>query len=369
MAVVSYKCPNCDGPLVFRPEKNNFHCDFCGSDFFRQEAEDANKNAKDAEKTEHVEVFSDVVESEFKDISHDEAEDEQFEKEAATYSCPSCGAEIITAESTAATTCYYCHNPVILSGKLSREFRPDRLIPFTFPKEEAERRFREFCGKKKFLPKEFLAPGTFSEITGVYYPYFIVDAKVNGSASGKSKSVRTWVSGKYQYTETTVYQHDRSGFLDIDGIAVSAYKDGDRNLLKYVCPFDESQSVDFSMAYLSGFQAEKRQFEKDELKNDIMNQVRNISEAEFRSTMAGHGSISSMDLTINEYKDQWEYFLFPLWVLTCKYKGKLYRYALNGQTGKVYGELPIHVPKLLLTTFGMAAATFIVLFIMGGFLI
>ena len=110
------------------------------------------------------------------------------------------------------------------------------------------------------------------------------------------------------------------------------------------------------MAYLSGFQAEKRQFKKDELKNDIMNQVRNISEAEFRSTMAGHGSISSMDLTINEYKDQWEYFLFPLWVLTCKYKGKLYRYALNGQTGRFTANCP-YMCLSYFTTFGMAAAT------------
>ena len=353
MAVVSYKCPNCDGPLVFRPRENDFYCDFCQSRFNKSEVEAGNSGA--------AETVSAAPKTQ---ITEDA---ELFEKEAVTYSCPSCGAEIITAESTAATQCYYCHNPVILSGKLSREFRPDRLIPFAISKDEAIKRFKDFCAKKRMLPKEFLTEGTFESVTGVYYPYYIVDAKIFGQATAKSKTTRTWIAGNFQYTEISDYRHERKGDLDVEGIAFSAYKDGDRNLLKYVCPFDESKSVDFAMMYLSGFQAEKRQLGKADLYGEIEKKLRDIAENQFKGSINAGGAITSFEMKINDLKDRWEYFLFLLWVMTYNYRGKLYRYAINGQTGKLYGELPVDKLKLFTTAAVSALAVLAAILIYGGF--
>ena len=99
-----------------------------------------------------------------------------------SYSCPSCGAEIMTAESTAATECYYCGNPVVLGSRLSGEFKPDSVIPFALTKDMAVDAFMKMCGKKKFLPAGFANKKQFEKMQGVYFPYWYVDEKMQSSA-------------------------------------------------------------------------------------------------------------------------------------------------------------------------------------------
>ena len=70
------------------------------------------------------------------------------------YSCPSCGAEIITDATTAATFCYYCHNPVVLSGRLEGKYLPDMVVPFQLDKKKATESFLSFVKKKKFVHRE-----------------------------------------------------------------------------------------------------------------------------------------------------------------------------------------------------------------------
>lgn len=134
MAVISYKCPNCDGELLFDPSSGKYKCEYCLSTFSQQEL-DALNPAADTEQKEEDKTA--------------EAED------AVIYTCPSCGAEIVTDDTTAATFCYFCHNPVILGGRLEGKYLPNKIIPFQIDKEEAEKRFLDYVKKKKFVPRSF----------------------------------------------------------------------------------------------------------------------------------------------------------------------------------------------------------------------
>ena len=122
MAAVSYKCPNCGGDLQFDPGTQKFKCEYCSSVFSREEVEAANPEKEGeygSEETSQYKAETDAG------------------SEASLYQCPSCGAEIVTDATTAATFCFYCHNPVILQGKLSGEYRPEKIIPFAVSKKEA----------------------------------------------------------------------------------------------------------------------------------------------------------------------------------------------------------------------------------------
>ena len=88
------------------------------------------------------------------------------------YSCPSCGAEIVAEETTAATSCYYCHNPVVLSGKLDGAYEPDSVIPFEVDQKTARERFKEWIGKKRYVPGDFYSPEQMKRLEGIYYPYW-----------------------------------------------------------------------------------------------------------------------------------------------------------------------------------------------------
>ena len=103
------------------------------------------------------------------------------------------------------------------------------------------------------------------------------------------------------------------------------------------------------MAYLSGYQAEKRDIEKDKISADIDAESRRRCENLVRSTMNGYTTVHMQNFVADLRKRKWKYTLLPVWMVTYKYLGKIYVYGMNGQTGKVYGELPLSKRKVAVT--------------------
>lgn len=339
MDAVQYKCPNCGGGLIFDPEKQDFLCEYCDSVFKEQDFFKADEKL---------------------DVETAEQESKNEFDNALLYICPSCGAEIVTDETTAATTCYYCSNPVVLSGKLSGDFRPDYIIPFKLDKDEAIAKFKEMCSKKKFLPKDFIANSRLEEIKGVYFPYWYISCEADGNINATSKQVRSWMVGDIRHTETTVRGHFRQGNLSIRNMPEAALKSKDRDILKYVCPFNSADFVPFSMSYLSGFFAEKRDVEKGEIAKSVTDKIKAFSGNKLLGSVE-YANASIKDSSIRVGELQWSYNLLPVWVLNYKHKDKNYIYALNGQSGKVYGELPVCNKKLGALFAGITAAASVIL--------
>lgn len=353
MAVVSYKCPNCGGPLTFDADKQKFDCDYCYSEFTEQELiekyKDMDEALGDNENDRAEKAQQENAQTKNQEQKEETKQDDSFEKEAVYYTCPSCGAEIVTTDTTAATECFYCHNPVVIAGRLSGDFKPDCVIPFEISKEKAIEEFSKVCKKKKFLPTGFWNKKQIEKITGVYFPYWYADDETYVNATARGEKVRSWTVGDSRYTETQIYQVFREGDADIDNMIRGALSKEDAFLLKHVHPYDLSKIRDFSMAYLSGYQAEKRDIEKDKISADIDAESRRRCENLVRSTMNGYTIVHMQNFVADLRKRKWKYTLLPVWMVTYKYLGKIYVYGMNGQTGKVYGELPLSKRKVAIT--------------------
>ena len=348
MSVVTYKCPNCDGELKFDPESQKFACEYCMSSFTEAEVKALAPAAEEERAAAPAEG--------------------QTESGAVYYTCPSCGAEIVTDETTAATFCFYCHNPVVLSGRLDGAYTPQKLIPFAFDKEEAKKRFLAWTKKKWFVPKAFFNADQIEKLTGVYFPHWLVDCDIQGHLEAKAEKVRVWRSGDTEYTETSHYNLIRVANIHFEDVVKTALKKADRELVESVQPYDSSNLIPFNMAYLSGFQAEKRDLERADLQQEISQEVQGYSESLLRGTMNGYGSISPLVRDFRMMHENWDYTLLPVWTLTYKgSNGKLYYYALNGQSGNVYGRLPISYGKLFAAA-GIITALVFLLFLLGGLL-
>lgn len=330
MAVVTYKCPNCDGGLVFDPESQRFQCEYCLSSFTEEELQGGDSEIeKEAEQ----------------EVQQDEGLGE--EGHMAIYKCPSCGAEVVADETTAATFCYYCHNPVVLSKRLSGEFKPDKIIPFVIDKKEATNRFLEWVGKKKFVPKAFFSKKQIEKITGIYFPYWIVDCDADARMSADGTKIRVWRSGDTEYTETQNFQVEREGKISFDGITKQALRKETEAWVENVRPFQLNEMKDFHEAYLLGFQAESRNVERREVEQEVLNEVEQNAKAMIKGSAAGYQSLRTTSLRADVKGVTWRYTLFPVWILTYRNKGdKVYYYAMNGQTGKISGQLPINQKKL-----------------------
>lgn len=337
MASVSYKCPNCGGPLTFDPKKQLFACNYCRGEFDQP-----------------------VL------IALDQAKQEPDEVKEVVYTCPSCGAELVTEATTAATFCYYCHNPVVLSGRLSREFRPHKVLPFAIDRDTAVEKFLAWTKGKKFVPKDFFSKEQIEKISGIYYPYWMADYGGKAHFEGEGVNSISLISGNYRITEHKHYRVVREAQINYNNVARPALTKADRKLADGVHPFNMGAARDFSPAYLSGFLAEKRDVEAEQVRQEIECEIAGYVK---KMMCAASGYDRLTGETAIEYSEiKYKYCLLPAWVLTYKGpKGKRYYYAMNGQTGQACGILPIAKGKLLADSTLIAAMVAIIIGI-GGWL-
>ena len=291
----------------------------------------------------------------------------EAEGEAALYQCPSCGAEIVTDATTAALFCFYCHNPVILQGKLSGEYRPERIIPFAVNKKEAVDEFLRYVKKKKFIPKDFFCKEQIEKISGVYFPFWEYGCKTGGEWQGEGHRIRVWRTGDTEHTETKVYRLEREAEVRFQELTRNALNKENRQLLEAVQPFRLDEAKDFSMEYLSGFMAEKRDIEKKDLAEELHTEVRKHASDMVRSSIHGYDTVTAAASQFDILGENWKYLLVPVWVLT--YRGrnnKIYYYAMNGQTRKISGELPLDRKKFWMLVLGVFVVVFLFM-LLGGY--
>ena len=346
MAVITYKCPNCGGDLRFDPATQRYKCEYCGSDFSQEELEQMNPAEGQEQKAED---FAQTGERKPDGSqSADGIERDSAGEEAVVYSCPSCGAEIVTDATTAATFCYYCHNPVVLSGRLSGEYLPDQIIPFLIDKESAVEQFMTYVKKKKFVPKAFFNEDQIEKLSGVYYPYWIYDCQTEGRVCGEATKVQTWQTGDTEYVKTRYFHVEREGQVKLKNITKNALKKADNVLAEGVLPYRLKEKQPFSMGYLSGFLAEKRDIEKKSLEPEVRDEVKDYAQRILRDSINGYHSVTLDSKQVDMEKENWSYLLLPVWVLTYASRGgSVYYYTMNGQTGKICGKLPVDYGRLI----------------------
>jgi len=344
---VAYQCPCCGAGLGFDPEKQKFACEFCLSEF--DEGELAGAGAAEAAQ---------------KQAEEGEAYCEQMN----LFTCPNCGAEVVADDNTVADYCYYCHNPVVHAGRLSGQLRPHKVVPFRITREEAENMFLKWCKSKWFLPKAFKSRAHAAQIKGVYYPFWVTDADAEGSTDFEATRVRSWHMGDYKYTEHKVYRLEREGQIHFEDIVTCALSNADKRMLEGVLPYPSEELTEFSMPYLSGFFAKKRDIERDTLSDEVRGRMHSYTAELLRRTISeGYTTVTPAETNVRIQQSHWEYALLPIWILTYTHKdGQVYTFAINASTGKIYGELPVSTAKLAALLAAVAVPATAVLSLIGG---
>ncbi|MBS6642618.1 MAG: TFIIB-type zinc ribbon-containing protein [Clostridiaceae bacterium] len=330
MSVITYKCPNCGGGLEFDPSGQNYKCSYCLSEFTQETLYEAEKVKSREQNAAETDSGDDV------------------RSQPVLYTCPSCGAEIVADETTTASFCYYCHNPVVLAGKMTGGYHPDFVIPFAIDREKAVEIFTQWIGKKKYVPKAFYSPDQIEKISGVYFPYWLYSCSVDGKLDAEGTKIKTWVMGNIRYTETQKFKVDRSGRMRVEHVTRNALKKANRQLVEGVLPFEMKELREFTTGYLSGFIAENRDMNSQEFAADVAAEVRQYAQNSIKNQVQGYDSLNVKACRIDMDDELWKYALMPVWTLTYRdqIKNKIYYFACNGQTGKICGELPVDKGKL-----------------------
>lgn len=358
--VTNYQCPACTGPLQFDPQSGRLTCEYCGSSFDPKEIESqyAQKEAEAQEAKKKAEAqYAQAVSELPEGAPWTEAEANGLK----VYNCPSCGAEIICPETTAATSCVYCGNPSVVPGQLGGSLKPDFVIPFKKTREEALAALKGFYRGKPLLPKAFSSAAHLEEVKGLYVPFWLFDGKAEGSAIYNMQNSRSWTEGSYRVTETEYFEGRRGGSLEFTHIPVDASKNMGDDYMDSIEPYDYAELKPFSTAYLPGFLADKYDVDAKESAPRASDRAKQSLMDAFSSTVSGYGSVALREGRADFYPRKANYALLPVWMLHTKWQDKDYYFTMNGQTGKLVGDLPVSKGRFWGIFAGVWAAVFAVI--------
>ena len=332
----SCTCPCCGGSLKFEASLQKVKCEYCDTEFEVSDLKELNDSANTIEEN----------------TSWDTSSNDEYNEDDAlnVYLCQTCGGEVMCDENTTSTLCPYCGNPVILKGRLTGGLKPNYIIPFKLEKDAAKGNLMSYLKGKVLLPNDFKKLNEVKEVTSLYVPYWLFDASVNGIAKFRTTKVRTWSDSNYRYKETKHYSVIRGGEISFEKLPVDASRKMDDKMMESIEPFNFKEAKDYDNAYIVGYAADKYDVSQEETFNRANTRIKEGTVDALRSTIHGYDTVDLTDATINYDSNSAYYAYYPVWTLNSEYKEKKYQFAMNGQTGKLTGNLPISRIKAFLIT-------------------
>jgi len=337
------KCPACGAKIFFNPTNQLWDCQYCGSKFTLDQMKEKNTAANNSNNTKE----------EIKNID--------------VYQCKNCGAQIMADENTTATFCVYCGSVAILKNKINAEL-PNKIIPFKLVKEEATKAFQELKKGRPLMPNIFTNKENIEKITGIYIPFWQYDLNVSGNIDFDSTDTYTWSDYNYYYTQTKKYLTTKSCDIEFNGILADGSSRFDDDLMDCLEPFNFNDLVDYNNAYLAGFLAEKYDVNSDSAITRANSRAINSSINEAKKQVIHQTKIVKSH-NLNAKKINQNYIMLPVWLVNVNYKNKNYLFAMNGQTGKMIGNIPVDIKKAILLYILIFCISFIILIALYLFVI
>ena len=341
--ITNYKCTSCGGSLKFSSTKQKLICTSCGTEFEVSEF--------DSTAAASGEVQYQAKKDEW-DV-HGEG--------LVVYECKNCGGEVVGDESMASTKCPYCENPIVISSKFEGSLRPDLVIPFKLNKKAAEQELRNHVNKIKLAPGAFKAGNHISEIKGVYVPFWLFDANVHASGRFEAEKIHKHSDSQYDYKETEFYDVYREGDMSFQNVPADASKQMNDSLMDSIEPYDVSAAVPYSSAYMAGYLANKYDVSVQECQPRADKRMEQTAKDLIRGQVKGYDAVHDKGGTFNKTSSAYKYALYPVWILNTMWNGNKYTFAMNGQTGKLVGDVPYSKGKFYGILFGVLAGLWAIL--------
>lgn len=334
--MTEYKCPACGGAMEFNSSTQKLKCPYCDTEMEPEAFAEAQQDGLQTEESD----WEETTES-----SWEAAENDQWQEEETAgmrvYVCESCGGEIVADETTGATSCPFCGNHVVMKGQFSGDRKPNGIIPFKLDRKAAKEAYQKHLKGKKFLPGIFKSENHIDEIKGVYVPFWLFDAEVKADISYRAEQVKTWRTGNKEYTERSFFDVHRGGYLSFSRIPAEASGKMDQTLMEAIEPYQAEEMVPFQPAYLAGYLADRYDISVEESAGRAEERIRKSTEDAFRETVQNYNVVNCTHSQIRVMHADYRYVLYPVWILNTTWKGRKYVFAMNGQTGKMVGDLPV----------------------------
>ncbi len=279
----------------------------------------------------------------------DEQASDRSQGELRIRRCTSCGAAVEFPAAAVSVTCGYCTSPLVDAERATLSV--DRVAPFRVTRERARQKLQEL------VRGHFWAPGAVkngmqdqSVLRGVLVPFYVYSgvarSRFDAQVGIHYQSTEAYVDSKgktrtRKRTHTEWFPHNGSAILAFEDQLVSASAGLPESKSNSLEPFDLGRAMPFDVGLVSGWEAELPSLERERADHTAQGEVKALEARRVARTLlpGDVGKVSGLetDLTVQEC----DVVLLPIWIATFKYREKVFRHLVNGQTGKVIGEVPV----------------------------
>ncbi len=325
-----FPCAQCGADYRFDPSASALVCDHCGHSELREDA---------AQPT--------IRELDFRKALNDQLPAQEIE-ETRISTCPNCAAEVTFDAATHSTECPFCATPVVADTGTHRQIKPRAVLPFVQSEPQAHKAMNSWLGRLWFAPnglKEYARKGR--RMNGIYVPYWTYDADTKTKYSGQRGTIyyvteTVTVDGKQQQRQVQkIRWSPASGRVArfFDDVLVLASRALPKRYTDALQPWDLGDLRPYSPEFLAGFAAEGYTVSLDEGYDEARAHMDRVIERDVRFDIGGDQQrIHQMNTSVSDVT--FKHILLPVWLAAYKYRGKTYRFVVNGQSGKVQGERP-----------------------------
>ncbi|MCG6902929.1 MAG: TFIIB-type zinc finger domain-containing protein [Rhodobacter sp.] len=326
-----FPCDQCGADFRFAPEAGKLICDHCGN-----EADLRTGFAGTA-----------IREKDFRAALNAQLPQAEIE-ETRVLSCPNCGAQVEFDAANHAAECPFCATPVVTGTGTHRHIKPHGLLPFALEERAARGAMTDWLGRLWFAPgglQEYARKGR--RMQGIYVPYWTYDADTKSSYKGERGTVyyesRTVTRNGKRETQRVqkVRWRSASGRVSrfFDDVLILASRSLPKRYTDALEPWDLAALEPYSPEYLAGFRAEGYTVELDEGYDEARARMDRVIERDVKFDIGGDRQrIPSIDTAVSNIT--FKHILLPVWLAAYNYRGKTYRFVVNGRTGRVQGERP-----------------------------
>lgn len=324
-----FACPNCGGNLKFDIRTQQLGCEHCQTQMDPYAFEDKEKDAV-----------------------------EQKEFDVTIFTCPQCGGEILSTDTSAAEFCTFCGASTILYSRLSKEKRPGYIIPFKKTKEDCKDAYSKMMKSAIFAPDELKNPKHIDSFRGIYMPYWAFYMTQQGPFTLRGSKTKR--RGDYIYTDYYALQGEIDAYYK--GLSYDASSSFDDNISEQIAPFDVKGMKAFTPAYLSGFYADAADVEAEVYKRAAEATAFHNSASKICNAFPGVAITTPPSVDdIHTVTERVDSTMFPVWFMSYRNGDRVAYAIVNGQTGKVVTDLPIDTKKYTIGSLLLAIPIFILL--------
>lgn len=331
-------CPSCGSQLVYSAKSKMIQCEHCG---YSEETRSEKNN---------------IVELELKKALDRLQHFEPGHMEKYGFQCGNCGARFLIERDDVRIQCGFCASEQVNKTAIEENFvQPLGIIPFYISRPDAEVSYKKWIEKGWFHPNSLKKESKLHALHGIYIPFWTFDAHTEAHWSGQAGHYyyvtrRVYVNGKMQTRRVRKTRWvSRSGTLRhfFDDITVSGSDKIDRKLVDRILPYRLDEAVNFDPRLLLGWESEIYDIEIN-IAYDMADQIMDFKLRHMCSGQLGGDTQRSLNVRSQKSQQTFKLLVLPLWISSYKYRGKLYHFLINGQTGRVYGKKPLSWWKIAL---------------------